>query len=241
MTTHTSLISLIAKRQAAAATYLAAVMAEGPAAYWRMDTIGSPQLDVSGNSRSIGVGGAPAQGQAGLLSGDSNTCMAFNGSNSQYLQIAAAAWIDTLHGFECIYQPAAVGIYQNMIDRDDGTNRSWQFRITNGNKLEALWWNAAGAGPTFLTGTTTIAVSTKYHFGFWLDASNIPFLTINGAIEATGSVITGGLRANGSVGLTLGRYSGAIGNQACNGKLDEVAVYAVAPSTTRIAAHAALV
>lgn len=78
-----------APNQSPANTYVDALMANGGASlarYYRLDEAsGTLAYDSSGAGATATVHGGPTQGAAGLLAGDSDTCMTFAAASSQYI------------------------------------------------------------------------------------------------------------------------------------------------------------
>ena len=73
------------------AAYRDSVLADSPAAYWRLgEPSGTTAADASGNNRTGSYVGSPTLGVGGALVGDSNTAVSFNGS-SQYVEVPYAA------------------------------------------------------------------------------------------------------------------------------------------------------
>jgi hypothetical protein len=79
----------------AASAYSAAVLADSPLAYYRLgEASGTTMTDSSGNSRNGTYAGSPTLGAPGLVTGDSDTAVTFNGT-SQQAQVAFGSWMNT--------------------------------------------------------------------------------------------------------------------------------------------------
>jgi hypothetical protein len=224
-------------------SYSSEVLADSPLLYWRMgDSSGTTVTDSSGNGRNGTYVNSPTLGVAGLVDGDSNTAVSFDGSND-YANIADAAWMDvTTITLEAGIKLNATGAYQNIIDRDNGgAGRIFQFRVSNTNKLEAIVWRT-GDGPYVLAGSTTLTAGTKYHTAMVYDgASSIWKLYVNGVEDANGG-LAGSLKTGTQQIVVGGSQSGGGGApsvQFFNGVIDEVAIYGTGLSAARIGVHSA--
>src|SRR5712671_4787956 len=102
---------------AAASTYSSAVLADAPAGYWRLgESSGTTAADSAGHNAGTYVGGVTL-GQAGALSGDSDTSVVLDGSIAT-VQIPDAAALDptTQITLEAWIKPSAL---TGMILRKD--------------------------------------------------------------------------------------------------------------------------
>src|SRR5262249_2766087 len=71
-----------ATTSAAATGYQGTVLADGPAAYWRLgEASGTVAADSSPNARNATYGTGVAYGRAGALAGDTNTAVLLNGGS----------------------------------------------------------------------------------------------------------------------------------------------------------------
>ncbi len=222
-------------------TYYDEVMADSPLAYYRLDDpSGTTMTDASGNSRNGTYVNSPTLGATSLLSGDSNAAVTFDGSND-YCTVTDAAWMDvTTITLEAVIKLNATGAYQSIWDRDNGgSDRMWQLRISNTNKLEFGYW-LSGSGPFFFAGATSLSSGTTYHVAATYDGTT-GTVYLNGTSDGTNSN-TGSLKT-GAMKLVIGSSESGGGGtpsvQRFNGTIDEAAIYGSALSGTRIGVHAA--
>lgn len=83
--------------------YSDAVLATSPVAYWRFgEPSGATTADASGNGHAATLRGASTLGVAGLLTGDADTAIAFNGANTQGCSIASDAFLQSGAGARSI-------------------------------------------------------------------------------------------------------------------------------------------
>jgi hypothetical protein len=223
---------------APAATYSAAVLADSPLAYYRLgEASGTTMTDSSGNGRSGTYAGSPTLGATGLVTGDSDTAVTFNGTN--YGEVPYASWMNTLSAFtiEAIIKPGSVTGTRTIACRHASTGGSqWVLRL-EGTALVSYIYN--GGFPA-ATASTTFVIGTKYHVASTYDGSTIT-VYVNGT--SAGSAAASGKASATSVldiGAARTGFSNGIADQF-SGVIDEVAYYGTALSSTRIAAHAALV
>lgn len=222
-------------------TYSAEVLTDTPLVYWRLgDASGTTMTDSSGNSRDGTYVNTPTLGATGLISGDSDKGVGFDGAND-YAHIADAAWMDvTAITVEALIKPATTGL-MSIIDRDNGTTeRMFQFRKNASDKLEAIVWRTSD-GPFFLAGATTLTAGGTYHCAMKYDGATSTWkLLVNGVVDAS-TALAGSLKT-GAYNVVVGASSsgGTLGGTALfNGTIDEVAYYGAALSDARLAAHSA--
>ena len=214
-------------------SYSSAVLTDTPAAYWRLgDASGTTMADSSGNSRSGTYVGSPTLGVAGLVSGDTDTAVTFNGS-TQYATVPNGSWMNTSTALTCeaIVKTSNTGTI-SIIDRDN-TTRHFQFRMNSG-KLEFI---VLFGGINTLTGATTISNGVKHHVAATYDGTTMR-IYVDGASD--GTLARSGVIGSSTDGLTVAANTGGA-FQRFNGTLDECAYYTTVLSSTRIAAHAALI
>lgn len=225
------------------AAYSTEVLADSPLAYWRMgEGAGAGTMqDDSGNARTGSYqGGGHVFGVTGLLTGDPNTAINFNGSSSR-ADASNAAWMDvgTITVEAWVKPDVTPAALFAIAFRDEGNftagnTRSFQFAIpaTTGRPYLSLWGSVGGVQTT-AQATTGITAGVRAHVVGTYDGTNIK-MYVNGALEAT-TALTGSL-PTGSGSIVIGRNSSA-SNSFFDGVLDEVAIYSGALSAARILAH----
>jgi hypothetical protein len=214
----------------------------------RLDLGLAPMVDSSGNGRDGTYAGSPTLGVTGLVTGDTDTAVTFNGTTQQ-AQVLYGSWMNTSSlTLEAISNPSSVAAgAHTILDRDNyNDTRTFTFRL-NGNKLEFTFWLTLG-GPFTVTGATSLSAGTKYHVAVKFDAAaSLVTLYVNGASDGTYSVAGGSsMQTSGIAPLTVAaNYEPAAGGgpyfARFAGTIDEAAYYGAALSATRIAAHAALI
>lgn len=217
--------------------YQQTIISSSPILYWRMNTTsGTTVTDYSGSARNGTTANSPTLNSTGLVAGDSNTAMTFNGTN-QRVALNSASWMDVSNiTLEAIVKPTSISAIGSILDRDSsGTApRIFQFRITAAGKFEVIFWDTTGALWT-TTGTTTLVAGNTYHLAATHDGS-ITKLYVNGKLDQTqahvGTMQVG--TRNFGVGANAATY------QFFNGVIDEVAWYDTALSADTIAEHASV-
>jgi hypothetical protein len=212
-------------------SYSSEVLADSPLAYYRLDdTSGSTMLDSSGNGHSGTYAGGFTLGATGLLVGDSNKAVDFASASST---VTGASWMTstTAVTVEAIIQPDTVsaGSYNFIAVRDDnnGTGNLW-WLVTKATKLTAL------CRGTEFSGSTTLVAGNTYHVAFTYDGTTAK-LYLNGVLD--GSSARSGAMSSVTQDLAIGRWPNPSVPLYFDGRIDEVAYYGTALSSTRIAAH----
>lgn len=221
-------------------TYSAEVLADSPRAYWRLgDASGSTMTDSSGNARSgtySGGGAQPTLGVAGLLVGDADTAVSWDGSDRA--DVIDAAWMDsTVVTLEAWVKPTNVTGTRMILYRDNtnfaGANmRYWQLLHVAGVPQFTFWASDGGATQNVI-GTTTMSSGSTYHIVGTYDGS-VGRLYVNGVQEA--SVSIGGAIQSSATGAPIQIASTGAASFFI-GTLDELAFYGAALSGARVAAH----
>jgi hypothetical protein len=217
---------------AAAKTYSATVLADHPVAYWRMDdTTGSTMIDASGNANNGRYVGAYSLGQPSAIAGGA---VAFDGQsgaasvmNSPSLQVDTVtieAWIkkrtDTEYGVYVAKNVAPGG----------GAGSGW-FQLLNSHHNGQLEFRVTSDGAPVVVSNSTLALNSWYYVVATYDGATAK-LYVNGKLDGTLKVTA--VPKQTADPLFIGRRTDGLFNDAT---LAEVAIYSVALSADRIAAH----
>jgi hypothetical protein len=216
--------------------YQQTILSSSPILYWRMNTIsGTTVTDYSGSARN-GTLVNSTLGVSGLVAGDSDTAIPFNGIN-QRASLTSASWMDVSNiTLEAIIKPDNLSAIGSILDRDSSgaAPRIFQFRTTAAGKFEVIFWDTTGALWT-TTGNTTLVVGNTYHLAATHDGSTTK-LYVNGKLDQTqahsGTMQVG--TRNFGVGANAATY------QFFYSTIDEVAWYGTALSADTIAEHASV-
>jgi hypothetical protein len=217
---------------ATAKTYSAIVLADHPVAYWRLDeTTGSTMADASGNANNGRYAGVYALGQPGALAG---SAVAFDGESgaasvmsSPSLQINTVTieiWLkkrsDTEYGAYVAKNVAPGG----------GAGSGW-FQLLNSHHNGQLEFGVTSDGAPAVVSSATLALNTWYYVVATYDGA-VAKLYVNGKLD--GSLKVAAVAKQTSDPLFIGRRTDGFFTDAA---LSNVAIYSVALSADRIAAH----
>jgi hypothetical protein len=209
--------------------------------YWKLDEAsGQSFADSSGNGNTGAGNGTMLSSTVAPLSFSNPYSRQFNGNATNYIQLPAAtqiqapltlsAWVNpstfnSPGGNEGLFVLAADPGVRLIID---------QGGHPQGDVQIATNWQS------MLTSPVTIPLNRWSHISFTLDGNRVQTLYVNGAMVASGTVVTG------SVNYTTG-YPFVIGSDNFNtnpyhesfsGEIDDVRIYGRALSSTEIASLA---
>lgn len=220
---------------ASAPTYSGTVLADGPAAYWRMgEASGTMMTDATKNQNNGTYLGKVSLGQPGALAGDAGTAAVFDGAsgaatvpNSPSLQVnwvTIELWVKKL-------SEAGYGIYvAKNVAGSGGVGSSW-FQLLNNSFSGQLEFRVTGdTGPT-LVSSAVLTLNTWYYVVASYDGT-VAKLYINGKLDNSLPVVAA--PAQSADPLYIARRADGFFN---NVVLQEVAIYPVALSADRIATH----
>lgn len=206
--------------------YSSEVLADSPLVYWRQgEASGTSVVDSSGNNRGGSYNNSPTLGVTGLLTGDSDTAVTYNGT-TQYAESGFSSWMNvSVITLEAVIKTTATS---GTVFGRGGSNRNYRIGISSGKAFIEL---NTGSFP-ILIGSTAVNDGNPHHIAGTWDGTTIR-LYVDGV--ADGTLASGGtLSAAGNV-LRVAQRSG---DSFFAGTVDECALYGTALSSTRIAAHA---
>jgi hypothetical protein len=216
--------------------YSSAVLADHPVAYYRLgETSGTTAVDSSGNGNNGTYVGGVALGQPGaLLPGDTDPAAGFNGSSTYVLGPSAGAldFSGTQMTLEAwIYPTAAGGIIVNK-------ENQYEVALQGGKGgLNTIQWAVQNAGNG--GGWAWIDTGFAPAMNQW---SHIALVYNNGTVTTYGNGTVVGTTSNGSGAILsrpnnfqIGARSGA--GQVFSGRIDEVAAYATALTSSQVLNH----
>jgi len=216
-------------------SYSAAVLADAPAAYWRLgESSGTTMTDASKNANNGTYAGGVNLAQPGALAADTGTAVAFDGrtggatvASSRSLQvnrITIELWLKKT-------TDSGYGVYvaKNFVG-NGGVGTGW-FQLLNNDRYARLEFRVTGDTDPVVISSTNLALNTWYYVVATYDGS-VAKLYFNGKLDSTLKVVAA--PAQNDDPLYIGRRPDGFFN---NVVLQEVAIYSVALSPERIAAH----
>lgn len=208
------------------------MLADHPVAYWRMDeTTGSTMADASNNANNghytgtytLGEQG-PLVGSAVAFDGQSGAASVMNSPSLQVNMVTIEIWLkkrsDTEYGVYVAKNVAPGG----------GAGSGW-FQLLNSHHNGELEFRVTSDGAPAVVSTTTLALNTWYYVVATYDGA-VAKLYVNGKLD--GSLKVTAVPKQTSDPLFIGRRTDGFFNDAA---LSNVAIYSVALSPDRIAAH----
>lgn len=216
-------------------TYSAEVLADSPAAYWRLgESSGSTMTDSSGNNRN-GTYYTTTLGATGLLSTGSDTAASWAGTGAA--TVAHSAWLDSTDWTaECLFKPSTVTgtqtVFARYISGASFALSRWSVRM-DGNVLRFYSFTAEFGSHDI----GTVTAGTTYHLAIVYVGSTSTVTPYLNAVAGTSAVR--GMNAASSpftIAAAVDTTNGS-GGERFSGTIDEVAYYPTALSGARIAAH----
>ncbi|HLK43901.1 MAG TPA: LamG-like jellyroll fold domain-containing protein, partial [Thermoleophilia bacterium] len=222
--------------------YRSTVITDAPAGYWRLgESSGSAIADSSGNNLAGSLTGGVTLGQPGVVAGDGDTAISFDGS-SGYASIADAPSLSFTGGsftVEAWVKTTSAAMVPLVSKSSGSSTREYSLRL------------AAGGTPVFAVysgGQTESAVSgpTAINDGHWHQvvgvastSSGTTTLTVYVDGAPAGLTSTSGLTFTDTTApLEIGRFNSPPDTTAyAAATIDEAAVYPTALSATRVQAH----
>jgi Flp pilus assembly pilin Flp len=206
----------------AGATYAAAVQADNPVAYWKLDDSGTSIADAVGAHTGT-LSGSATEGLPGALGGGTDKAIDFDGSSASI--VANASGLGFTWTLEAWLKTSA------LADGHIVEMAPVAFQVMADGNLEVA---VTGVG----TVTTTVA-SPGVADGAWhqvvvTDDGGTVTLYVDGHLRTSSPTLDGSAALTGSQ-IYIGRSFG--GGGYFNGALDEVAVYNTVLSPARILAH----
>lgn len=230
-------------------SYEQTVLADIPAAYWRMgEASGTTMTDYSGNGMNGTYVGSPALGSTGLVYGDDDTAVKFS-SSLMYAIANADIVATTALTVEAIVRPTSLatggGYILSKCNITTGFGASWAWVLSmaaNGGLNAYVFTGNSSTNFNIQIAKQVFAVGVATHVAMRYDGSTLK-LFINGgevgSVTASGTLNAAsgirpivGIANNGS---NVG-YTGA--SSAFPGTIDEAAIYTTALPASRIKAHA---
>ena len=220
-------------------SYPAEILSDSPLGYWELDeTSGSTAADSSGNGNTLTIGGGISLDQPPLIT--EGGCISVPGlANLSRSGSLLSGENDAT--IECWVDLDDVTDYATIIDFG-GSGNGLSIQVEDGVVYGV---HASGGSPIVVS--SAVSTGTTYHVVLVLDTVNDTLtLFVNGSqvdqvadtensASGTGDTGIGGTQQN-----TL-RHDGTISSGAptdeMDGRIDEVAVYGAALSSTRITAH----
>lgn len=220
-------------------SYASAVLGDAPLGYWRMaEASGLTLVDSSGNAHDGNYWTAGATyAVPGLLAGDSNAAVQFDGT-SQFAYPNTAAWMDTTTvTVECLFKASSLTGTRGLAYRENGASHNIFHLAIVGGVLEAkIWTDGTSGGSYTLTSTTALSTGTVYHVAMTYDGATVS-LYLNGALDCSMATTPAPLSfGSGGAVLTFGAWGWA-GANFFQGVMDECAYYGVALTAGQVAEH----
>jgi hypothetical protein len=222
--------------QGGGTSYSQTVLADSPAAYWRLgEASGTTAADASGNGRTGSYVATPTLGAPGALNGDSNTSVGFNGT-SQYVNVPYAAALNpaqfTVEAWA--YVTGGQGTYRSIVtSRNYSTNNARGYVIYAAQDNTWQLWDGAGAGWGIVYGPP-VTLNQWTHLVGTYDGTSLRFY-VNGTL--IGTTPAGYVQnTDRPLWIATGRTE-TTPTFFLPGRVDEAAVYGSALSAARVQAH----
>jgi hypothetical protein len=219
-----------------AQTYDALVREDNPVGYWRLGETANPVLDGSGNGNVGTISGGVTAGVVGLLAGDADTCMAFDGIDGE-VRMAAIGTMPLTDSFSVeawfAIDPAQTETGNRTLFAygDSSDVGTYNILAVAPTTVRATWWG----GDDLEVSGLDIELGTIHHLvESYNSTTGIRTLYLDG--EQIGFDAPSSPPAFVATGLpTIGRLPDY--GDPFMGSIDEVAVYSTPLAAARVLAH----
>ncbi|HUC33522.1 MAG TPA: LamG-like jellyroll fold domain-containing protein, partial [Ilumatobacteraceae bacterium] len=223
--------------QTASSGYSAAVLASGPAGYWRLGDTGAQAVDSGTNALHGSYVGSPTRGVPGALVGDANTAVDFPA-------LTAAVTVPDNTLLDLGDGPFSYELWFALDETLGTTDQMLINRGTNAPNValdgptKRLMLTKGGFGPLFMGSSVIAANSAWHHLVVTRSAAGAgnTKIYLDGVAQTVTAVSPTTTYANNSEVLTFGRKNvGPV--ERWGGKLDEIAVYRRVLSAGEVTSH----
>jgi len=221
-------------------TWATEIAADSPILWWRLgEASGTTAADASGHSNTGTYQGSPTFGTTGLISGDTDTAVTFDGVDDRVISgTGISGYPSAAVTIECAFKLTAVNVQQVLLARSDvdagfGTNWSFYLFVNSAASLRAAFFYGSNLREVF---SSALSANTKYVVAARADSSSTD-LWVNGSQVSTTFGLGANLNSN-SIPVTVGDWyqSGPDHNRA-KGVIDEALIFPTKLSNTRLSAH----
>ena len=226
--------------RSAATSYVQTVLANAPAAYWRLgETSGTAAVDTSGKGNGGSYSGGVALASAGLIN-DPNTAASFDGNDDRmYFNDSASLSPTATISVEAWVRPTAVptaaGSGWHLVAKWN-TALALHRRAVRARSSSSLFTTALRRHTARMrSSTTTVAAGGTYHVVGTYDGANLR-IYVNGGLQAT-VARSGAVNDSSYGGVLAGGGWGTLPSPAFKGRLDEIAIYPSALSASTVQQH----
>lgn len=217
-------------------SYPAVVMADQPAAFWRLgESTGTKALDYAGGFNGDYIDGI-LLGQSGALKDDPSTAVSFDGFTGK-VEVPWAAGLNTPQfTIECWAKvTGGAGVHRSPLTaRADFPQRGFIFYATPGDVWE-FWTGQGDSSGWQIIGGPAVAYNEWAYLVATYDGTTKRFY-VNGSLVGS-SAGAYGVNADRPLRIGAGATDDPVGNFWFSGEVDEVAVYPTALAPERVALH----
>jgi hypothetical protein len=215
--------------------YVAAVLADAPASYYRLDEEEGPARDVVGVNPGTYVG-AVSRNAPGALGETGGGAIRLTGNDDAGVLLGDVFRFSDDAAFTIelwIYVDVLDARHQQILSKvDSSTGSGWKIHAHENSGTSFLVDRPGTSSPLVSTGVGLMPVKEWVHFVVSYDQATV-LLYVNGVLAKT-KVTSTNIPAT-AVPLGIGRSSG--GKLVMNGAIDEVAFYERALPERRVRAH----
>lgn len=205
-----------------------------PVAWWRLgEPSGTNANDQTGNDLDLTYVNTPTLAATGLVSGDSDTAVSFNGTDERAGPQTSTLLQPAKVSFSAIVKPSVVDDATNFVG-GMGLTTGFGFYIIMSNTQGFIFRIGDGANRTSPDSAVPVA-GTTYHVVGTFDGATVRCY-INGVEVGSGTAIATAIDYTGVTDFWLGSLQGQTGTAARHfpGVIDEAAVFNYALSATQV-------
>ena len=228
----------------AAVSYFSTVLNDGPVGFWRLgERSGTVATDFAPAANNGVYTGTLTMGDDGLVQGDVNRALTLAGAG--YVSIPHSANQSMAGGaftLGAIVKLASYpGVRATVVSKYAAANQGWQIALDHTGHLVLQIWNGGSTLLVTLTGATALALGAVHYVACTINFDTTLnvytySLWLDGVLDGSTTTVAAP-PSSGTAPVTIGARDTTLA-ESLSGTVDEVEIYQLTLSSTRLLVHA---